>query len=642
MPALARAVLPAGIQLSFPCLSVHAADEYHVTARPAGQNRAVAALQCPASPQEKRPVKEHLRELVAQALLDLRRQDRIPQDLATPDYVIERTKSREHGDYATNIALLLAKSAGMKPRELAEALVANFGETQHVSRIEIAGPGFINFKISQPCRLATVRRVFEQGAQYGRQTPGSRDSVTVEFVSANPNGPLHVGHGRGAAYGASVANLLEASGHKVQREYYVNDAGRQMDILAVSVWLRYHELSGVNVRFPDNGYKGEYVSEIARSLRAKEGDRLRFSALDITDGLPADETQGGDKELHVDALIARARKLLGAPDYRIVFDAGLHWCLADIRNDLLGFGVVHDNFFSERSLTTDGHVQHAIERLREQGHLFELDGALWFRATAFGDDKDRVLVRENGATTYFASDIGYLLSKFERGFDRALYVLGADHHGYIARLKAAAQGMGLDPGKIEIQLVQFAILYRGNERVQMSTRAGSFVTLRELREEVGTDAARFFYVMRSNEQHLDFDLELAKSHSNDNPVYYIQYAHARIASLFRQLKEKQLSYNDSAAMSARKLLVSEAEDVLLVELMRFPEMLESAAAGRAPQVMAHYLRDTAAAFHAFYNALPILTAEDELRHARLGLCKATQQVLANGLALLGVAAPETM
>jgi len=587
-------------------------------------------------------VKEHLRELVAQALLDLRRQDRIPADLATPDYVIERTKSREHGDYATNIALLLAKPAGMKPRELAEMLVANFGETQHVSRIEIAGPGFINFKISQPCRLATVRRVFEQGAEYGRQTPGSRDSVTVEFVSANPNGPLHVGHGRGAAYGASVANLLEAAGHKVQREYYVNDAGRQMDILAVSVWLRYHELSGVNVRFPDNGYKGEYVSEIARSLRAKEGDRLRFSALDITDGLPADETEGGDKELHVDALIARARKLLGAPDYRIVFDAGLHWCLADIRNDLLGFGVVHDNFFSERSLTTDGYVQHAIERLREQGHLFELDGALWFRATTFGDDKDRVLIRENGATTYFASDIGYLLSKFERGFDRALYVLGADHHGYIARLKAAAQGMGLDPAKIEIQLVQFAILYRGNERVQMSTRAGSFVTLRELREEVGTDAARFFYVMRSNDQHLDFDLELAKSHSNDNPVYYIQYAHARIASLFRQLKEKQLAYNDSAAVSARKLLTSEAEDVLLVELMRFPEMLESAAAGRAPQVMAHYLRDTAAAFHAFYNALPILTAEEETRHARLGLCKATQQVLANGLALLGVSAPETM
>ena len=587
-------------------------------------------------------MKEHLRELVAQSLLDLRRQGRLPQDLPTPDYVIERSKSREHGDYASNIALLLAKSAGMKPRELAEALVANFGETQHVSKVEIAGPGFINFRISTPCRLATVRKVFEQGAEYGRQLPDSRESVTVEFVSANPNGPLHVGHGRGAAYGASVANLLEAAGHKVQREYYVNDAGRQMDILAVSVWLRYHELGGINVRFPDNGYKGDYVSEIARALRAREGDRLRHSSLEISDGLPSDESEGGDKELHVDALIARARQLLGAADYRIVFDAGLNWCLADIRNDLLGFGVVHDTFFSERSLSTEGYVQRAIATLREQGHLFEQDGATWFRATSFGDDKDRVVVRENGASTYFASDLGYLLSKFERGFDRALYVLGADHHGYIARLKAAAQGLGLDPSRIEIQLVQFAILYRGSSRVQMSTRAGSFVTLRELREEVGTDAARFFYVMRGNDQHLDFDLELAKSHSNDNPVYYIQYAHARIASLFRQTKEKGLAYNNSAALSARKLLTSEVEDVLLVELMRFPEMVESAAHGRAPQVMAHYLRDTAAAFHAFYNAQPILSADEETRHARLGLCKATQQVLANGLALLGVSAPETM
>ena len=587
-------------------------------------------------------MKEHLRELVAQSLLDLRRQGRLPQDLPTPDYVIERTRSREHGDYATNIALLLAKPAGMKPRELAEALVENFGETQHVSKVEIAGPGVINFRISQPCRLATVRRVFELGAEYGRQPAASRESVTVEFVSANPNGPLHVGHGRGAAYGASVANLLEAAGHTVQREYYVNDAGRQMDILAVSVWLRYHELSGVAVRFPDNGYKGDYVSEIARALRAREGDRLRRNAIEITDGLPADEGEGGDKELHVDALIARARQLLGAADYRVVFDAGLSWCLADIRNDLSGFGVVHDTFFSERSLATDGYVQRAIDTLRAGGHLFEQDGATWFRATSFGDDKDRVVIRENGATTYFASDLGYLLSKFERGFDRALYVLGADHHGYIARLKAAAQGLGLDPARIEIQLVQFAILYRGQVRVQMSTRAGSFVTLRELREEVGTDAARFFYVMRGNDQHLDFDLELAKSHSNDNPVYYIQYAHARIASLFRQLKDKGLGYNDGAALSARKLLTGEAEDVLLVELMRFPEMIEAAANGRAPQVMAHHLRDIAAAFHAFYNAHPILTADEEQRHARLGLCKATQLVLANGLALLGVSAPESM
>jgi len=594
------------------------------------------------SPPKIDAVKDHLRELVAQAILDLRRHGKLPQDVATPDYVIERTKSRDHGDYATNIALLLAKPAGMKPRDLAEAIVATFCDSQHVEKVEIAGPGFINFTISKACRLGTVRRVLEQGSDYGRGIAQSRESVTVEFVSANPNGPLHVGHGRGAAYGATVANLLEAAGHTVQREYYVNDAGRQMDILAVSVLLRYHELGGVNVRFPDNGYKGDYVVDIARGLRAKEGDRLRRTAIDITDGLPADESQGGDKELHVDALIARAKQLLGDADYRILFNSGLDWCLSDIRNDLAEFGVHHDSFFSERSLMTDGYVKRAIDTLRANGHLYEEGGATWFKATAFGDDKDRVVVRENSATTYFASDLGYLLSKFERGYERALYILGADHHGYIARLKAAAQGLGLDPDKIEIQLVQFAILFRGAERVQMSTRAGSFVTLRELRKEVSTDAARFFYIMRSNDQHLDFDLELAKSRSNDNPVYYIQYAYARVCALFRQLKEKNLSYNDSAALAARKLLTSRAEDELLTDLMRYPEVIEAAALHRGPQILANYLRELAASFHAFYNAEPILNADEELRHARLGLCKATQQVLANGLNLLGVSAPETM
>ncbi|MFY2762696.1 arginine--tRNA ligase [Arenimonas sp. MALMAid1274] len=589
-------------------------------------------------------MKEHIRELVAQSLLDLRRHGRLSQDLPTPDFVIERTRSREHGDYASNIALLLAKPAGMKPRELAELLVAALPSSQHVEKVSIAGPGFINFTIARSCRLGTVRRVFELGKDYGRQPAGSRESVTVEFVSANPNGPLHVGHGRGAAYGASVANLLDAAGHTVQREYYVNDAGRQMDILAVSVWLRYHELGGVNVRFPVNGYKGDYVVDIARGLRAKAGDSLRRSAIEISDGLPPDEGQGeaGDKELHVDGLIARAKQLLGESGYRSVFEAGLTWCLGDIRDDLAGFGVVHDNFFSERSLATDGYVQRAIDTLRANGHLFEDQGATWFRATAFGDDKDRVVVRENGVTTYFASDLGYLLSKFERGFGRALYIFGADHHGYIARLKAAAQGLGLDPARIEIQLVQFAILFRGGERVQMSTRAGSFVTLRELREEVGTDAARFFYVMRGNDQHLDFDLDLAKSRSNENPVYYIQYAHARVSSLFRQLAEKQLSYNRSAAEAARKRLVEPHEDELLNELMRYPEVIEAAAENRAPQVLSNYLRELAAAFHAFYNAQPILVPDEELRNARLGLSKATQQVLANGLALLGVSAPETM
>ena len=590
-------------------------------------------------------MKEHLRELVAQALLDLRREGKIPADMELPEYVIERTKSREHGDYATNIALLLAKRISMNPMALAETLIGSMDandESKHIEKVAVAKPGFINFTISRRCLLSTVRRVFEAGAEFGRQPAGSRESVTVEFVSANPNGPLHVGHGRGAAYGATVANLLEAAGHGVQREYYVNDAGRQMDILAISVWLRYHELCGVAVRFPDNGYKGDYVIDIARALRAQEGDRLRFSALDIFEGVPDDEGQGGDKEKHVDAMIANARRLLGDTDYRLVFNAGLDFCLTDIRNDLHGFGVDHDSFFSERSLSVDGYVQRAVEILRANGHLYEQDGALWFRATDFGDDKDRVVIRDNGVSTYFASDIGYLLSKFERGFERALYIFGADHHGYIVRLKAAAKGLGLDESKIEIQLVQFAILYRGGERVQMSTRAGSFVTLRELREEVGNDAARFFYVMRSNDQHLDFDLDLAKSHSKENPVYYIQYAITRSAGLFRKLREKQWSYNDSMAVANRELMDSDAETVLLGELMRFPEIIESAAVNRGPQILANYLRETANAFHSFYENCDILSEDEALRSTRLGLCKATAQVLSNGLSLLGVSAPERM
>ncbi len=590
-------------------------------------------------------MKEHLRELVAQALLDLRREGKIPADMELPEYVIERTKSREHGDYATNIALLLAKRIGMNPMALAETLIGSMDandESKHIEKVAVAKPGFINFTISRRCLLSTVRRVFEAGAEFGRQPAGSRESVTVEFVSANPNGPLHVGHGRGAAYGATVTNLLEAAGHSVQREYYVNDAGRQMDILAISVWLRYHELCGVAVRFPDNGYKGDYVIDIARALRAQEGDRLRFSALDIFEGVPDDEGQGGDKEKHVDAVIANARRMLGDADYRLVFNAGLDFCLTDIRNDLHGFGVDHDSFFSERSLSVDGYVQRAVEILRANGHLYEQDGALWFRATDFGDDKDRVVIRDNGVSTYFASDIGYLLSKFERGFERALYIFGADHHGYIVRLKAAAKGLRLDESKIEIQLVQFAILYRGGERVQMSTRAGSFVTLRELREEVGNDAARFFYVMRSNDQHLDFDLNLAKSHSKENPVYYIQYAITRSAGLFRKLREKQWSYNDSMALANRELMDSDAETVLLGELMRFPEIIESAAVNRGPQILVNYLRETANAFHSFYENCDILSENEALRSTRLGLCKATAQVLSNGLSLLGVSAPERM
>ncbi len=589
-----------------------------------------------------RNVKDLIRELLLQAVMDLRRDGQLPAG-DEPDFVIERTRAKAHGDYACNIALLLAKSAGRKPRELADALVARLPSSRLVAKVEVAGAGFINFFVSASCLTGTVRRVIEAGERYGHGEAGSRESVTVEFVSANPNGPLHIGHGRGAAYGASLANILEAFGHTVQREYYVNDAGRQMDILCVSVWLRYLELGGIGVRFPDNGYKGDYVIEIARGLRAAEGDRLRRSAIEISDGLPPDESDGGDKDTHIDALIARCKALLGEADYRIVFDAGLSWCLADIQQDLIEFGVRHDSYFSERSLITSGAITRVLDDLKARGHVFKQDGAWWFRASQFGDEKDRVVVRENGATTYFASDIAYLKNKFERGFERIIYVFGADHHGYVARLKGMARALDLDPERIEVLLVQFAHLYEKGEKVQMSTRAGQFVTLRQLREAVGVDAARFFYVMRSHEQHLDFDLDLARSQSNDNPVYYVQYAHARIASLFRQLAERNFSFNRATADAARDRLVHETEQELMQQLLRWPETITAAATARSPQIVTNGLRDLAACFHTWYSAVPILTADDDaLRQARLYLAQAVQQVLANGLRLLGVSAPEHM
>jgi arginyl-tRNA synthetase len=464
----------------------------------------------------------------------------------------------------------------------------------------------------------------------------------VEFVSANTTGPLHVGHGRGAAYGAAVANLLEAAGFGVHREYYVNDAGRQMDILAASVWLRYLEALGESFAFPINGYKGGYVRDIAASLRQIHGDKLHRPAAEVMAGLPADEPAGGDKEEHIDAIIERAKILLGAADYRTVFDAGLNLVLSDIREDLQEFGVTYDEWYSERSLTESGAVTRALERLKTSGHAYEQNGALWFRATDFGDEKDRVLVRDNGQTTYFASDIAYHMDKLERGFERVIDVWGADHHGYVPRVKAALQAMGDDPTKLDVLLVQFAILYKGGERMQMSTRSGEFVTLRELRGEVGNDAARFFYVTRKCEQHMDFDLDLAKSQSADNPVYYIQYAHARVCSVLRQLDEKGLHRDVQRGNDHLHLLHEEHEQKLMVSLSRYPEVVEAAALNHEPHLIAHYLRELAYEFHTYYNSHQFLVETDALRDARLNLILATRQVIRNGLALLGVSAPESM
>ena len=585
-------------------------------------------------------MKEQIAQLIAAALETLIADGTLPAD-TTPNIQVDNTRDKAHGDFASNIALTLAKPARRNPRELAQQICAALPTSGSVEKTEIAGPGFINFFVSQASTFAVVGDILEQGDAFGRSKPASGPRVQVEFVSANPTGPLHVGHGRGAAYGATVADLLEAAGVEVEREYYVNDAGRQMNILAASVWLRYLELNNQELTFPSNGYQGHYIRDIANDLLKEHGERFNFPVADVFFDIAPDEPAGGDKERHIDALIERAQQLLG-DDFELVFNEGLNSILSDIREDLGEFGINYQEWFSERSLTSSGDVSRALEQLDAKGFLYEQEGNIWFRSTDFGDDKDRVVKRANGQTTYFASDIAYHMNKFERGFDQVVNIWGADHHGYITRVKAAIQALGYDPEKLVVRLVQFAILYRGSERVQMSTRSGSFVKLRELRDEVGRDACRFFYVTRKADQHMDFDLELAKTESKDNPVYYIQYAHARVCSVLRKLDSESMAWDQAAGLAAMERLESETEKDLVMQLGKYPDTLQHAALNYEPHVLANYLRDLAGDFHTWYNGHKLIIEDAELRNARLTLSVAVRQVLANGLKLLGVSAPEQM
>jgi arginyl-tRNA synthetase len=584
-------------------------------------------------------MQERLQELLAQAVMRLREQGELPLDLK-PVIRVERARAQEHGDFSTNLALVLAKAVGASPRQLAEKIAACLPKDLLVRKVEVAGPGFINFFLDPNAQFAIVARILKEGEDFGKSRLGQGQKIHLEFVSANPTGPLHVGHGRGAAYGATLANLLETVGYKVHREYYVNDAGRQMDILAVSVWMRYLESCGEVLPFPKGGYRGDYVRAIAHDLYAKVGLRFHIPAAQVLENLPEDAPPG-DKERYLDALIERAKSLLGQA-YEELFQAGLNAILADIREDLKAFGVRYDAWFSERELIRSGRVEEALSRLRAAGFLYERDGATWFAASRLGDEKDRVVVRENGQITYFASDIAYHLDKIERGFAVLIDVWGADHHGYVPRLKAALQALGVEPSRLEVRLVQFAVLYRGQEKVQMSTRSGEFVTLRQLCEEVGKDAARFFYCMRKAEQHLDFDLELAVSKTQDNPVYYVQYAHARVCSVFKQLKERGWTREIERGLANLTRLREPHEQSLLATLARYPEVVERAARLREPHHLTHYLRELAGEFHTYYNAHPFLVEDDQLRDARLNLIDAVRQTLANGLKLLDVSAPEAM
>ena len=522
-----------------------------------------------------------------------------------PPVVLEVPPKKEFGDFATNFAMQSARVFHQNPRKIAEEIAKRLSG-DWLDHTQIAGPGFLNFYLKSNVLYDSFCKIYEAGESYGNLPPKTAPKILVEYVSANPTGPLHVGHGRGAAAGSALVNLLRAAGYPVESEYYINDAGNQMNILADSVNARYLELLGENVEFPENGYHGADIIETAKRIIRKDGDKyLHMSE---------------DERLTIFRDLAYKEKL------------------AALKEDLAAFHVTFDKWFSERTLHPDA-VRRVVEILKAKGDIYEKEGALWLRSTAYGDDKDRVVIRDNGVPTYLAADIAYHHDKYERGFDRLINIWGADHHGYICRVKAAMQALGHDPEKLTVLLLQMVSLYRGGELVKMSKRTGQSVTLNELMEEVGTDAARYFFLMRSLDSQLDFDLDLAKKKSNDNPVYYIQYAHARIASIFRQAKETGLDAGDAPQFDK---LTDEAEIALIKKIEEYPEEVEKAAADYAPQRIARYSYDLAGAFHSFYNKCRIVGVEPELAKARLALVTVTAHVIRHSLGILGVSAPDHM
>lgn len=578
-------------------------------------------------------MKEILRDLVFEAISDLLQQ-RQHANIPRERIVIERTRNVVHGDFTTNTAMQLASLVDMQPRELAALIVERIPDCEILEHAEVAGPGFVNFHLRPGAYVEWIDKIHGDGKDYGRSNIENSPKVLVEFVSSNPTGPLHVGHGRGAAYGDALVRIMRFAGYDVLAEYYVNDAGRQMDILTVSVWIRYLEVLQLAVEFPENGYRGNYIRDIASTLFAKYKRQFASDVEALFASLPE------APDAHIDELIVRCKRELGA-DYQLVFNLVAQFMVQDIKQDLEEFGVIFDRWFHESELVKSGDIEASLARLEKNGCLYEREGAIWFRSTDFGDDKDRVVVRANGNKTYFASDIAYHYNKAERKYDQIIDIFGADHHGYTKRIEASFRAMGNPPDDLEFLMVQFAVLYRGEQRVSMSTRGGEFVALRQLREEVGNDASRFFYVLRRSDQHMDFDLDLAKSESLENPVYYIQYAHARICSVFEQAQRKGVPRPDAQQPNYRLLTESQEVELLKV-LSQFPETIELAAQNRTPHQVAYYLRNLAQLFHAYYNEYSFLSSKQELCLARLGLIEAVRIVIANGLGVLGVSAPSSM
>ncbi len=592
-------------------------------------------------------MKEQLQELLATALARTLAEHGAE---AAPAIQLDATKDPKFGDFQTNLALQLAKPLGKPPRAVAEILARHLPAHAQVSKVEIAGPGFINFFVSRDAFQNVVAQVLEQGAAYGRDDSGTKGRIMVEFVSANPTGPMHVGHGRGAAYGDSISKLLAATGWTVWREYYINDAGRQVDALAVSVWLRYLQAGGEAIELPQRAYPADYILRTAERLRATHGDALHKPAAVVLQGLPPDPRAEDDasekqkaeakagQERYLDAVIERSRELLG-PHYATVQRTALDDQLATIRQTLQSFQVEFDQWTSERALVDSGFVQKALARLAEKGLTYEKDGALWMRTERMGDEKDRVLIKADGAATYYCNDLAYHVDKLDRGWSTLMDVWGADHHGYIARVRAAIEALTGRKDALNVQLIQFVTLSSG----RMGKRSGNFVTLQDLIDEAGTDATRFFYLMRSHDQHLEFDIDLARSQSNDNPVFYVQYAHARICRVLEQLQEKGGTWTVEAGTAALHRLDNEHEKELLTLLTRYPETLQKAAGAYTPHTLVFFLKDLAEALHSYYNQHRFLLDDDaELQAARLALIQATAQVIRNGLQILGVSAPEKM
>ena len=563
-------------------------------------------------------------------------------DFSNKKVSIQESKEKAHGDYASNLAMVIAKDLSKSPREVAEKITSLLPPAKWIERVNIAGPGFINFYLKKDTHNEILLRIDEGGKSFGTNNSGNGERVLIEYVSSNPTGPLHVGHGRGAAFGSVLSQLFRIVGYKVDEEYYVNDQGRQMNILTISTWLRYLQQNGQELEFSKKGYQGEYVEQLAKELLKEESTKynLKENESDLQELLQSQET-----EEDLDKLI-KWGKLFLQENFEEIREFSHRAIMISIKEDLKLFGVNHNLWFNESSMYFNKvglpDIDKSIKLLDESGFLYEKEEALWFKSTEFGDDKDRVVKRANGDNTYFASDISYHLDKYDRGYNRIVNVWGADHHGYLPRVSAAMEALGKNQDRLEVVFIQFANLLRNGKKVSMSTRGGEFIPLMELIEEVSSEAARFFYINRKADQHLDFDLDLAKSQTKDNPLYYIQYAHARICGVFETLKKEGRKLNQDLGLDNLDLLNLDKEIEIQKMLLQYPEVISRAAEHSEPHLICYYLKDLSGLFHSYYNSERFLVDNDKLMNSRLFLLKGTKQVISNGLEILGIDAPQSM